>query len=138
MRLLKTLSLRPAISPDGKLIACWSKDETPNAQWKISLLSLDSGAVVKQFEVSQNDASGGSVIRWMPDGRSLVYIDFRNDVTSLWQQSLNGGAPKKLLESANQVIYSFDIARDGSIAFSRGLRAHDVVLINEAGSASDE
>ncbi len=138
VRLLKTLSVRPAISPDGKLIACWSKDEAPNAPWKITLLALDTGAIVKQFEVQQNDASGGSVIRWTPDGRGLVYIDFRNDITSLWQQSLNGGAPKKLLESANQVIYSFDIARDGSIAFSRGLRAHDVVLITEAGSTSDE
>lgn len=74
----------------------------------------------------------------MPDGRGLVYIDFRNDITRLRQQPLSGGAPKKLLESANQVIYLFDIARDGSIALSRGLRAHDVVLITEAGSASDE
>ncbi len=138
VRLTKTLSMRPSISPDGKQVACWSKDEMPNAPWKISLLALDSGAIIQQFNVVQNDASGGSVIRWTPDGRGLVYIDFRNDVTSLWQQSLSGGAPKKLLESANQVIYSFDIARDGSIAFSRGLRAYDVVLISDGGKALGE
>ena len=131
VRLTNMLSMRAAISPDGKFIACWGKDETPNAPWKISLHSFDDGKVIKQFDVQQSDASGGSVIRWMPDGRSVVYIDFRNDVTSLWQQSVKGGAPKKILESAHQAIYAFDIARDGRIVFSRGLRANDVVLISD-------
>lgn len=138
VRLMKTLSMRPALSPDGKLIACWTKAETPNALWQISLLNLEDGKVVKQFDVQQTDASGGSAIRWMPDGRSFVYIDFRPDVTSLWQQMVSGGAPKKMLESANQVIYSFDISRDGQIAFSRGLRAHDVVLLTDAAKAAGE
>jgi serine/threonine protein kinase/Tol biopolymer transport system component/tetratricopeptide (TPR) repeat protein len=132
-RLTKTLSMRPAISPDGQWIACWTKAETPNAPWQISLLSWPDGQVVKQFDVQQTDASGGSAIRWMPDSKSVVYIDFRPDLTSLWQQAISGGAPKKLLESAQQVIYSFDISRDGSIAFSRGLRAHDVVLLTDVG-----
>ncbi len=138
IRLTKTLSMRAAISPDGKLIACWSKDETPNAPWKISLLSFEDGKVIKQFDVQQTDASGGSVIRWMPDGRSFVFIDYRNDVTNLWQQSVQGGAPKKIMESAHQAIYSFDIARDGSIIFSRGLRANDVVLISDSAKSSEE
>ncbi|HEX4947365.1 MAG TPA: protein kinase [Blastocatellia bacterium] len=138
VRLTKTLAMRPALSPDGKLIACWTKAETPNAPWQISLLALEDGKVVKQFDVQQTDASGGSAIRWMPDGKGVVYIDFRADVTSLWQQPISGGAPRKILESANQVIYSFDISRDGQIAFSRGLRAHDVVLLTEAGKSSGE
>lgn len=136
-RLTKTLAMRPAISPDGKLIACWTKAETPNAPWQISLLSWPDGKVVKQFKVNQTDAAGGSAIRWTPDGQSIVYIDFNPRVTSLWQQMISGGSPKKILESANQVIYSFDIARDGRIAFSRGLRAHDVVLLTEAGKAGE-
>ncbi len=133
-RLTKMLSMRPALSPDGKWIACWTKAETPNAPWQISLLSWPDGQVVKQFDLQQTDASGGSTIRWTPDSQSVVYIDFRPDVTSLWQQMISGGAPKKLLESAQQVIYSFDIARDGQIAFSRGLRAHDVVQLTDAGN----
>jgi eukaryotic-like serine/threonine-protein kinase len=137
-RLTKSLSMRPAISPDGKWIACWTKAETPNAPWQIALLSWPDGKIVKQFDVQQTDASGGSAIRWTPDSQSVVYIDFRPDVTSLWQQMISGGAPKKLLESANQVIYSFDISRDGSIAFSRGLRAHDVVLLTDTGKVSEE
>ena len=137
-RLTKTLSMRPAVSPDGKLIACWTKAETPNAPWQISLLSWPDGKVIKQFDVQQTDASGGSAIRWMPDGKSVVYIDFRPDVTSLWQQAISGGAPKKILESAQQVIYSFDISPDGQIAFSRGLRAHDVVLVNDTGKKLGE
>jgi serine/threonine protein kinase/Tol biopolymer transport system component/Tfp pilus assembly protein PilF len=138
VRLTQTLAMRPAISPDGKLVAYWSKSEQPNAPWQISLLSLEDGSVVKRFDVQQTDASGGSAIRWTPDGRSVVYIDFRPDVTSLWQQAVSGGAPRKLLDSAQQVIYSFDIARDGQIAFSRGLRAHDVVLLTDTGRAAGE
>ena len=138
VRLTKTLSMRPAIAPNGKVMACWTRAETPNAPWQISLLSLNDGKVIQRFDVQQTDASGGSAIRWTPDGRNLVYIDFRNDITSLWQQSVSGGAPKKLLESAHQVIYSFDISRDGQIAFSRGLRAYDVVLLNDVGKALGE
>ena len=136
IRLTKTLSMRPAISPDGKMVACWTKAETPNAPWQISLLSLEDGHTIKQFDLQQTDASGGSAIRWMPDGQSVVYIDFRPRLTSLWQQPIRGGAPQRLLESANQVIYSFDISRDGHIAFSRGLRAHDVLLLTDSGSAA--
>ncbi|MBS1810322.1 MAG: protein kinase [Acidobacteria bacterium] len=136
VRLTSKLSMRPAISPDGKWVACWSKADTPNAPWRIALIPIEGGEASKHFDVRQGDASGGSVLRWMPDGRGITYIDFRNGVASLWLQSTEGGAPKKLLESTNDVIYSFDIARDGSIAFSRGLRAHDVVLLSDTGNGN--
>lgn len=138
IRLTKSLSMRPSVSPDGKWIACWSKADAPNAQWQIALVPIAGGEAVKHFDVVPNDAAGGSVLRWMPDGQGIAYIDFRNGVASLWLQSLAGGAPKKLLESANEVIYSFDIARNGEFVFSRGLRANDVVLMSEAGKTAGE
>lgn len=138
VRLTKTLSMRPAIAPDGKVIACWSKADAPNALWRIALVPMDGGEASKQFDVPQSDASGGSVLHWMPDGRGIVYVDFRNGISSLWLQPIEGGAPKKLLEFAHESIHSFDIARNGSIALSRGLRAHDVVLLRDAGKASGE
>lgn len=131
LRLTKELSMRPAVSPDGKWVACWSKADTPNAPWRIALVPFVGGEAARHFEVAQSDASGVSTLRWTPDGRGIVYIDFRQGVASLWGQSLDGSPPKKLLESANEVIYSFDIARTGDFVFSRGLRANDVVLFGK-------
>jgi eukaryotic-like serine/threonine-protein kinase len=137
-RLTSHLTLRPAVSPDGKLVACWRKEQVPGAPWRIALIPIEGGEPVKFFDTPQGDASGGSVLRWMPDGRGLVYIDFREGVTSLWHQPLDGGAPQKIMTSAHEIIYAFDIARDGRIVVSRGLRAHDVVLITDAGRAARE
>ncbi|HWQ31716.1 MAG TPA: protein kinase [Blastocatellia bacterium] len=134
-RLTGGLSRRPAISPDGRLIACWRKDETPGAPWRIALIPIEGGEPVKFFEVKPNDASGGSVLRWTPDGRSLVYIDYSNGITSLWLQPLAGGPPRRLLTSTTEIIFSFDIDRNSQFAISHSLRANDVKLISDAGQS---
>ncbi|MFN7930043.1 MAG: hypothetical protein U0Y68_19395 [Blastocatellia bacterium] len=138
VRLTKSLSMRPSVSPDGKWIACWDKADAPGAPWRIALVPVAGGEARQHFDVAQSDASGGSALRWMPDGSGMVYIDFRKGVASLWLQPLAGGPPKKQLESANDVIYSFDIGRTGDFVFSRGLRANDGGLVNEAGKANGE
>jgi Tol biopolymer transport system component len=132
-RLTSGLSRRPAFSPDGRLIACWRRDETPGAPWRIALIPIEGGEPVKLFEVKQSDASGGSVLCWTPDGRSLVYIDYSNGITSLWLQPLASGPPRKLLTSTTEIIFSFDIDRNNRFAISHSLRANDVKLISDAG-----
>lgn len=138
VRLTSHLSVRPSISPDGRLIACWRKEQVPGAQWRIALIPIEGGEPIKSFDVPPSDAAGGSALRWTPDGRGVVYIDYRDGVTSLWRQPLDGSAPQKILTSANEIIYSFDIARDGRLVLSRGLRAHDVVLITDAGKVTND
>jgi eukaryotic-like serine/threonine-protein kinase len=135
-RLTNHLTVRPTVSPDGKLIACWRKEQVPGAPWRLALIPIDGGEPVKLFDVLPGDAAGGSVVRWTPDGRGVVYIDFRDGATSLWLQSLDGGAPQKILTSSHEIIYTFDIARDGRIILSRGLRAHDVVMITDTEKAA--
>ncbi|HVG39648.1 MAG TPA: protein kinase [Pyrinomonadaceae bacterium] len=130
-RLTSGLSIRPIVSPDGKMLAYWHKEAKPEAPWRILISPLEGGEAVKSFDVPQSLASGNTSLRWTPDGRALAFIDFRNGVTNLWLQPIAGGPPQKLTDYANDMIYSFDFAPDGRIVFSRGLRTIDVVLIND-------
>jgi hypothetical protein len=46
-------------------------------------------------------------------------------------QPLEGGEPKQLTNFTSDLIYSFDLSRDGKqLVFSRGIRSSDVVLFS--------
>ncbi|HEX8141607.1 MAG TPA: protein kinase [Pyrinomonadaceae bacterium] len=132
MRLTQKLSMRASISPDGKLIAYWHKDEQPNAPWRIAVINSEDGSPVGQFDVPQSDADGNSNIRWIPDSSAFIYIDFRDGVTNLRLQKLDASPAKQLSNFTKDQFYSFDLARDGHLIFARGLMTSDLVLITDA------
>jgi len=132
LRLTDKHSARPSISPDGRLIAYWQKDQEPNAPWRIAIINAEGGPPVSLFDVPQSRADGNSEIRWTQDGRAVIYMDFRNSISNLREQSLDGGAARQLTDFAKDQFYSFDFARDGRLIFARGLTTNDVVLINDA------
>jgi eukaryotic-like serine/threonine-protein kinase len=131
-RLTNDLSMRPSISPDGKLIAYWQKEQTPNALWHIAVVPFEGGQPVKLLDVPQSTANSNAVLHWSQDGGSVIYIDLRNGVTNLLSQPLEGGAPKTLTNFNKDQFYAFDLARDGHLILARGLRTNDAVLINDA------
>jgi Tol biopolymer transport system component len=131
-RLTTKFSLRPAWSPDGKMIACWQREGTPNSPWRIALIAPDTGQAIKSFDIPQSYAAGESNLHWTPDSRNILFIDFRNGVTNLMSQPLDGGPAKQLTNFTNALIYSFDLSRDSQLVLSRALRTDDVVLITEA------
>ncbi len=126
------LSMRPAVSPDGKLIAVWQKEDKPNASWKIAIVPFAGGAATRLIDVPQSPATANSVIHWTPDGSGLLFIDFRNGVTNLMLQSLDSSPPKQLTKFTKEQFYSFDFSADGRVLLSRGFWTNDVVLISEA------
>lgn len=131
IQLTQDTSLLPAISPDGKLIACLFPNESPGLA-KLSLLSLTDGRVIKQFEalVPRNTPA----LRWSPDGRALTYVVTRQGVSNIWSQPIADGAPKALTEWKADLIYRFDWFRDGRLLCERGTTMADVILIRDAGS----
>ncbi|HEY0003548.1 MAG TPA: protein kinase [Pyrinomonadaceae bacterium] len=137
-RLTDKLSMRPAISPDGKFVACWMKEDEPNAPWHIAVVQLVDAQLLRLFEVPQNEADGGSSIHWTPDGRAFIYIDFSNNVTNLLLQPLEGGTPQRLTNYTRDQFYSFDLSRDEKLVLARGLLSNDVVLLTEATSSTGE
>ncbi len=119
----------PAVSPDGKLIACLYA-EAGNWEGKLAVLPFEGGPPLKIF---RQPASGASYVAWMPDGRGLVYAENPDDdASALWVQPLDGGSPRQLARFENDRIFGFDWSRDGrQLVCVRGLLATNVVLIKD-------
>jgi TolB protein len=121
--------LLPAVSPDGKLIACLMPNEAPGPA-KLSLLSSTDGHVIEQFETLVPRST--PALRWSPDGQSLTYVVTRQGVSNIWSQPINGGAPKALTDWKSDLIYRFDWFKDGRLLCERGSTMADVILIRDA------
>ncbi len=118
----------PRFSPDGKQLVCLYQDD-PKSPAKMAILS-SGGSPIKSFALPIGFDSL-SVVRWMPDGRSIVYGITKSGVTNLWSQPVDGGAPKQITNFTSDVLFSFDFSRDGKqLAFSRGSIPSDVILIS--------
>lgn len=116
----------PDVSPDGKLIACVLFDPQ-NQRWRMAVLTFDTGALLKTLDFP---SPGLRRVRWRPDGRALIYTETDHDVSNLWSQEPDGGAPKQLTDFKTEHIYHFDFSLDGKwIACSRGNQKSDIILI---------
>jgi eukaryotic-like serine/threonine-protein kinase len=131
VRVTRQLSMRPSVSPDGRLVAYWQKEEKPGAPWRIAVTPFEGGEAARAFDVPQNEANGMSQIRWTQDGRAFVYTDLRDGVTNLRLQPLEGGEARQVTNFTRQIFYSFDLARDGSLLLANGVTTSDVVLLRD-------
>ncbi len=127
------MAIKPAISPDGKLIAFWYNDGQETGRWRLKVINWDGGAEVNTFDVAQTaQVNWDSPLHWSHDGRYLTYVDHRGGFDNIWGQPIDGGEPKQLSNFEDSLILSFDWMKDGSLVASRGAIVSDVVLINDA------
>jgi TolB protein len=119
----------PVISPDGTTIAYFYKDEQSRDQPKLSLIPFAGGAPVKTIELRRSVQP--VAFAWMPDGRSIAYLDNASGILNVWSQPLDGGPPKQLTNFKSEFITSFAIAADGKIAAYRVSATRDIVLIKD-------
>ena len=116
----------PAVSPDGKLVACLYSPDL-NSRWRMAVYPIDGG---KAFTTFPNVVHGTPYIRWTPDGRGLTYAENAPGASRIWVQPLAGGAPTKLVEFDSDRLLGFDWSRDGeTLACVRGVWTMDAVLI---------
>ncbi len=114
------------ISPDGKLIAYYTRTLEMNAPLMIEVMPIEGGAAVKSFP----SVGDGSRMRWSPDGNALDYIDTKEGVSNLWRLPINGGQPKKLTSWNSDLLFWFAWSPDGKqLASARGSFATDLVLL---------
>jgi eukaryotic-like serine/threonine-protein kinase len=128
VQLTDKASRAPALSPDGKMIACnyYPKKEAPNT---IAVISIDGGPPIKVFEVS---GTHDRPLRWTLDGRALAYPVTKGGISNIWIQPLAGGPPKQLTQFTSHQITNFAWSRDGrKLALSRSLTYNDVVIIRD-------
>jgi Tol biopolymer transport system component len=113
----------PAVSPNGKMLAYSYVDESGR---RVALMSLEADAPEKRFEIATE------ILRWTPDGQSLLYINTEGGVSNLWSQPISARSPKQISHFNSEQIESFDLSRDGKwIVMDRGRRDRDVVLIRD-------
>ncbi len=117
------------LSGDGKLAALGTYDfktQKPN----ISLLSLESGTVLRRFDY---DPRHRGQLRFSPDGKGIVYPIREKGVDNLWLQPLDGGPGRQLTNFTSLKIYSYQWSPDGkSLALVRGDSPTDLVLIQDS------
>ncbi len=128
VQLTNEYTVRPSVSPDGKLIAC-IYSEAGKWDGKLAIFPIEGGAPVKIFP--QTTAS--IYIAWTPDGRGLIYVENPDDDASgLWIQPLDGGSPRQLTRFENDRIFGFEWSRDGKhLVVVRGLWAMNAVLVKD-------
>jgi serine/threonine protein kinase len=116
------------ISDDGKLAVLGTYDfkaQRPN----ISLVSLETGKIVRTLDY---DPRQSGLLRFSPDGKSVVYVVREKDVDNLWSQPLDGGTGHQITNFTSLKIYSYQWSPDGKrIAFVRGDSPTDVALIQD-------
>jgi Tol biopolymer transport system component len=121
------LSQKPAVSPDGKLVAGYYWDAAA-ARDTLNVISIYGGEPIKTFTMPPGDY-GYITLRWTPDGQALTYTG-QGAVTNIWIQPLSGGPAKKLTNFTSDVIWDFDWTPDKRLILARGPVNQDVVLID--------
>jgi eukaryotic-like serine/threonine-protein kinase len=117
------------IARDGKMAVLGTYDFKAQRP-TISLVSLDSGQVLRRFEY---DPRRQGQPRFRPDGKGIVYPVREKGVDNLWLQPLDGGPGRQLTNFASLKIYSYQWSPDGkSLALVRGDSPSDLVLIQNS------
>jgi TolB protein len=129
VRLTHKPTASPAISPDGRFIACLMRPD-PNKPPVTVLLAFEGGEPVKIFD--QMPIPDWRLLKWMPDGSALTYIVTRDGVSNLWSQPIDGSAPRQITEFKEDQIYRFAWSRDGrQLALDRGITVKDIIWLSD-------
>lgn len=121
-------SIRPAVSPDGKLVAHLHMDEQSQLM-KLAVVPLAGGAV----RLFDKYAPEPPVLNWSPDGRMLTYIETQGGVSNIHGLPVDGSGPARPLTNfKSDRIFRFAWSGGGrKLACERGFYINDVVLISD-------
>jgi serine/threonine protein kinase/dipeptidyl aminopeptidase/acylaminoacyl peptidase len=115
------------ISPDGKWIGCSYEETGPVPVRTLAVIPAEGGAPVHVF----TRPIGAQKLHWSPDGKSLQYLLTRRGATNVWEQRLDGSAPRPVTDFTSGHIFDFSWSRDGKeLLLAKGEQTSDVVLVS--------
>jgi len=118
----------PVFSPDGKLIACYLREE--GAAWQLAVLRVDGGQLVRMFSIPAGVADQWVGPRWSPDNRSITYVVTQAGISNIWSQPLSGDATTPLTSFNQDQIFAFAWSPNGKkLALVRGVNAKSVIVM---------
>ena len=131
VRLTETRANRPAVSPDGGLIAYHYLDpDADKSRWRIGVVSSEGGERLRRFDLPPTVTQ--RFVRWSPDRQSIAFLNSPGGLSDIWAQPLDGSPPKQLTGFKAEQILAFDWSPDRrSLAYVRGAETSDVVLIEQ-------
>jgi Tol biopolymer transport system component len=109
------------------MISYFYLDEQANNQPKLALMPAAGGEPLKNIELPRTVQP--IAFAWMPDGRSIAYLDNGSGILNVWSQPIDGSAPKQLTNFKSEFLTSFAVSSDGKIAAYRFSATRDIVLI---------
>ena len=123
----------PTISPDGKHVA-YLYPESPDPfapPNRIAIAKFDDGKVEKTFSI-QSNGTVPALVHWSADGKSIVHSLNANNVSNIWQQSVEGGAPKQITNFKDNLITGYAWSNDRKqLVCTRGILLRDAVLVTD-------
>ncbi|MCD9189241.1 MAG: winged helix-turn-helix domain-containing protein [Pyrinomonadaceae bacterium] len=125
-------ALNPGISPDGKLIACFYADAESDFGMKLTVISIENGAPVKQFNVRALGIT--SKIFWSRDGQSIFFLKNQDGISTVYRQPLASDSAVKVIESKTDTIFRFGLtAAEDFIVYESGSLIQEVILVENRG-----
>lgn len=126
-RLTERISGPPAISPDGKTVACAYREVALSPQ-KLALIPLTGDPQVKLLDFK--DQPRAQIFHWTADGKAVAYVANQGGISNIWSKPVDGGPAIQLTNFRAERIFNFAISPDGhQLAVARGHQSNDVVLI---------
>jgi len=132
VQLTNTRATKPAVSPDGQMIAYSYLDIDLNpSRWGIGIVSAEGGARLHRFDFPSTVVERR--VRWAPDGKSVAFLNSPGGLSDIWLQPLDGTAPRPITNLKSERIIAFEWSPDGrSLALIRNIETSDVVAIERS------
>ncbi|MFN2533289.1 MAG: TolB family protein, partial [Pyrinomonadaceae bacterium] len=119
---------RTAFSPDAKLVAYFFRPEANDYHFRIGVMSLDNGNVLRTFALAE-EKSRPTCLAWEANNKNFDYV-ISARTNSLWRQSLTQDRPSLIADFGKDEINDLALSLDGKyIGFIRGRWIQGAVLI---------
>jgi len=120
---------RMSLSPDGKALV-YAFEEFNTLKVKLAVVSVDGGPPLRTMD-APGGLYGSKLLLWSPSGKSVEYVLTQNGASNIWEQPLDGGAPRQLTNFSSGQIFDLDWSADGKrLLMCRGEISSDVVLLS--------